>query len=186
MTKAEIRKRIKAKRDKLKFEQKKKMDQKICDKLHKSKYWKQARTILIYVSHKNEVDTNHLILMYINEKHIIVPKTNPKNHTLTLHKINSLDDLEEKNYGILEPKPKTKKIKPDQIDLAIIPGIAFDKKGHRIGFGKAYYDRLNKNLKCPKLGLAYGFQIIDNIPAQSHDIPLDLILTEEKTIKITT
>lgn len=180
--KAQIRKRIKDERDKLNFEEKQKLDKKIFDKLHKSKYWKGSNKILIYISFENEVDTKILIKKYIKDKTLVVPKSNPKNFSLTLYEIKSLMDLEKGSYGILEPKKGTLKINENEIGLAIIPGVAFDKQGQRIGYGKAYYDKLIKKLNCTKIGLAYNIQLVENIPSQSHDQPVDLIITEDKTI----
>lgn len=77
-------------------------------------------------------------------------------------------------------------IAPSAIDLALVPGIAFDKNGHRIGYGKGYYDGLMTQLKCPKFALAYELQIVDNIPAQKHDIPVDGILTENTVYRFNT
>ena len=69
------------------------------------------------------------------------------------------------------------------ISLVIIPGIAFDLKGHRIGFGLGYYDRLLKKTNCPKVGLAYEFQIIENVPGiEPNDVPVDIIVTEKRII----
>ena len=71
---------------------------------------------------------------------------------------------------------------PKDIDLALIPGIAFDKDGHRVGHGKAYYDKLNKELKCKKISLAYNFQVLENIPVEKHDEKIDMIITEKNTL----
>lgn len=141
--------------------------------------WKSAQNIFIYISTNHEVSTRELIKEYFDKKNIIVPKSHEKFNTLTLHKIKSFDDTSKGLYSIMEPLPHTEIIEPQAIDLAIIPGIAFDKKGHRIGYGKAYYDRLCAHLTCPKFALAYEVQIVDNVPAQKHDIPVNGIITEK-------
>lgn len=180
--KNQIRSAVSRKRRYLTAYEKEKLDNEIISRLIKLDEWEKAKNILIYVSHKYEINTLKLIKKVISDKNIIVPKTHIRFDTLSLHKIDNLDDLTEGSYNLLEPHPGTLILSPSEIDLAIIPGIAFDKKGHRIGYGKAYYDRLNKHLKCTKISLAYSFQIVDNIPAQKHDIPIDLIITENKTI----
>jgi 5-formyltetrahydrofolate cyclo-ligase len=177
--KQQIRDEISRKRRYLKEDEKKTFDDSIAKKLTSLKEWKKSKYILIYVSHKNEIKTTDIIKTNIKKKHIIVPKTHLRFHTLSLHKIKTINDLIKGRYDLLEPHAHTEIISPEEIELAIIPGIAFDLKGHRIGYGKAYYDRLNKHLKCPKIGLAYSFQIVENIPAQSHDIPLDILVTEK-------
>lgn len=176
-----IRKTITDKRKKLGIFNKEKFDRKIFEVLLQLPYWKKAKNILLYVAHSYEVDTHMLIRTHLDEKNIIVPKTNKIDQTLSLHKISSFSELKKGNYNILEPVSHTKTIDPEDIDLAIIPGVAFDLKGHRIGYGKAYYDKLIPDLKCPKISLAYNLQIVDNIPAEKHDQPVDLLITEDQT-----
>jgi 5-formyltetrahydrofolate cyclo-ligase len=99
--------------------------------------------------------------------------------------IKNLKQVELGAYKILEPKKHLPRLKPQQIDLAFIPGIAFSRDGHRVGYGKGFYDRLMKKLTCPKIGIAYEFQIVNNIPGEKHDVPVDMIITE-KTTRIST
>jgi len=183
--KKEIRTKINDKRKNLSSLIKQQYNLKIVEKLTALAEWEKAKNILIYVSHDFEVDTHQIIRSCFDIKSIIVPKTHKNDHSLTLHKIDSFDDLKKGNYHILEPLSHTKQIDPEDIDLAIIPGVAFDLKGHRIGYGKAYYDKLNRNLKCPKIGLAYNLQIVDNIPAEKHDEPVDILITENNTYHFT-
>ena len=121
------------------------------------KDFKHATTILFYVSYDNEVYTHEMIKELLkNKKNIVVPIADKKNRSLTLSKLDNWDDLEIGTYNILEPKlERIKKISLDSIDLIIVPGIGFDKKGNRIGHGKGYYDKLLKNSKqaCHEGGL---------------------------------
>lgn len=142
--------------------------------------WKNALTILIYISHESEIETQDLIKRYLANKKIVVPKTHLRPSALSLHQIKSFKDLHKGRHDLLEPITGTLIISPNEIDLAIIPGIAFDLNGHRVGYGKGYFDKLNKHLKCKKIALAYSFQIIDNIPAEKHDVKMDFIITEKK------
>jgi 5-formyltetrahydrofolate cyclo-ligase len=181
LQKDKIRKEINEKRKKLDLFHKHKFDRKIFEVLLQLPEWKSAKNILMYVSHSYEVDTHMIIRTHIDEKNIIVPKSNKIDNTLVLHKINTFNDLKKGNYNILEPVSHTKTIPAKNIDLAIVPGVAFDLKGHRIGYGKAYYDKLLPKLNCKKIGLAYSLQIVDNIPAEKHDEPVDLLITEDRT-----
>ncbi len=181
-TKSEIRKILKEKRLNLNKNKKNIFDEKIYKKIISNSSFKKAEHVLFYISFKNEVDTIKLILNNLYKKNIYVPKV--KGNKIDIYKINSLEDLEKGAFSIPEPKADSKKIDPKIIDFALIPGIAFDDSGHRIGFGKGYYDYLNKNLNCLKVGLAYNFQIVDNIPAEKHDIKVDLIITDKQTITI--
>jgi 5-formyltetrahydrofolate cyclo-ligase len=183
ITKASIRKAISAKRRSLNHNLKEKFDKLIQKKLENSIEWKKAKNILIYISHIHEVNTINLIKSWSKEKNFIIPKTNKKKLILTLHEFKSFEDLILGNYNILEPKKNSKIVKPKKIDLAIIPGIAFDLNGNRIGYGKAYYDYLMPYLSCLKIGLAYSVQIVDNIPAEKHDQKIDILITDKKIYK---
>lgn len=183
-TKEELRAQASRKRRYIPARQKEKFDKQIYKNIVDLPEWKKAKNVFIYISTKEEASTLELIRNYLGKKKIIVPKSHTKFNTLTLHEIKSFDDTAKGHYSILEPMPHTEIVDPKEVDLAIIPGVAFDKKGHRIGYGKAYYDGLTAYLTCPKIGLAYEVQIVDNIPAQKHDIPVDGIVTEEAVYHI--
>jgi 5-formyltetrahydrofolate cyclo-ligase len=147
--------------------------------------FKNASVILFYISYNNEVYTHEMIKDALSlGKKVIVPKSNTQNQTLILSKLTSWDDLELGSYGILEPKKeKIKKTSFEEIEIIIVPGVGFDKKGNRIGHGKGYYDKLLKKSKNAfHIGLAFEYQIIDKIPVDSHDIPVDMIITEDRII----
>jgi len=184
ITKTELRDKISRKRRYITPTQKAKFDDQIYKNIIEMPEWKKAKNIFIYISTKEEVSTIKLIEDCFGKKRIIVPKSHAKFNTLTLHEIKSFNDTSKGKYSILEPMPHTEIINPADVDLAIIPGVGFDKKGHRIGYGKAYYDGLSAHLKCTKIGLAYEVQIVDNIPAQEHDIPVNQIVTEKTIYRI--
>ena len=164
----------------------------IKEKLFSLNKFKDAKNILFYVSFNNEADTIVLIKELLknkkeNKKNIIVPYVEKNSLILQLSVLNNFNDLEPKTFGILEPKEdKIKKFDAKKVDLVLVPGIAFDKNGHRIGYGYGYYDRflekLNKN--TTKIGLCYDFQLIDKIPKEKHDIPMDIVVTEKRIIKV--
>jgi len=182
--KAGIREEISRKRRYLTIKEKKELDKTIIEKLLKLPEWKKAKNIFIYIAHKYEIQTIELIEQNLKEKNIIIPKTHLRFHALSLHKIKSEDDIINGRYNLIEPKPATQMIDPEKVDLAVIPGMVFDLNGYRIGYGKGYYDKLNKHLKCKKISLAYSFQIIDNIPAEKHDQPIDILITEKQIHRI--
>ena len=99
-------------------------------------------------------------------------------------KINSLDELIVDNYGILEPKYVDKNNIGDNFDLIIMPGVAFDRCGNRIGYGGGYYDKYLLNIKedIKKIALAYDIQVIDDIHREKHDIKVDCIITEKEIV----
>ena len=174
-SKLEIREIIKKKREALDPAEKTKLDNEIFAKIKKNSEFNKAKTILLYISHKNEVDITEFIKENLLKKNLVFPRVNKSK--LTLHSVKSFDDFEVGSFAIIEPKSTTQQVSPEEIDLAVIPGVVFDKNNHRIGYGKGFYDQLAKQLKCKKIGLAYDFQIIDKIPFESHDVPVDLIIT---------
>ena len=182
--KEEIRKEIKEKRMKQSEEENRKKSKKIKEKLFALKEYKKAETILFYISYDGEVFTHDMIHESFYKKNIVVPVSNKDNFTLTLSHLKNLEELSIGNYNILEPRvEKIRKTNIKDIDLLIVPGVAFDKKCNRMGHGKGYYDRLLENVKIPIIGLAFEFQIIDEIPVEKHDKPIDIIITEKRLIK---
>lgn len=177
--KQEMREAFSRKRRYITKQEKKTWDAQIYKFVSELPEWEKAQTIFIYVSTLYEVSTRQLIQDFIKKKQIIIPKTHIKYQTLSLHHIQSMKETAKGNYAIYEPLPSAPIIEPLTIDFAIVPGIAFDKKGHRIGYGKGYYDGLMSQLTCPKFAIAYELQIVDNIPAQKHDISVDGIITEK-------
>lgn len=139
--------------------------------------WKKANTICLYISLPEEVDTRSLLS---EKKSFVVPRV--WGSELRLHKIRSLKDVEPGSFGILEPKKSSLSVDKSDVDLFVVPGIAFDRKGYRLGWGKGYYDRLLAGVKATKIGLAYNFQIIPRLPHKKYDIPMDIVITENETI----
>lgn len=151
----------------------------IASKLLKLDGIRNSRTILLYHSLPDEVLTSSLIeFLYSPEggsKRIILPIVDGE--YLTLKEYNP-EELVSGYRNIMEPSG-LKKIDPSEIEFAVIPGVAFDSCCNRMGRGKGFYDKLLPLLKCPKVGLGYSFQIVANIPCDVHDIPLDMVITED-------
>lgn len=144
-----------------------------------------ARCLACYVSIKNEVDTRTVIQNAIGGgKQVGVPVTR-EDGDMAFQAIAGLSDLRSVHYGLREPVPDLQKVLlPHTIDLILVPGIAFDRHGHRVGSGGGYYDRYLARTEAARIGLSYGFQIIDRVPAEPHDVKMDLIITENEIIKI--
>jgi 5-formyltetrahydrofolate cyclo-ligase len=119
-----------------------------------------------------------------SEKNVIVPISIKKDRTSILSTLEKWGDLEIGSYGILEPRADSvKEISINEIDLIIVPGVGFDESGYRIGHGKGYYDNLLKISKSAMyIGLAFEFQIVKKIPIESHDLPVNIIITENRII----
>ncbi|MBC5630983.1 5-formyltetrahydrofolate cyclo-ligase [Clostridium sp. NSJ-6] len=187
MDKKIIRKSVLKLRRNIKDEERGVWDKSIFDLLVNSKIYKDAQSIFIYVSCKDEVDTKEIIDYSLkNDKAIYVPKINIEDKTMKAIRIHSLNELYVNKYGILEPNIVDKNYIDSDFDLIVLPGIAFDKVGNRIGYGGGYYDKYLSVLECRinKVALAYGFQVLDNIEYEDHDIRVDYIITNKQLITI--
>jgi len=177
--KKEIRKNFLKKREQASKDDKDSKSNEILSQLLDLKEFKEAKRIKCYVSKDPEVDTHKLIIHVLKSKgSIIVPFVQG---CMKCSEIKEFSQLTKGKYDILEPKQKTES--KQEPDLIIIPGIAFDRKGNRIGFGQGYYDKFLSKTKAKKIALAYDFQIIKNIPIESHDISMDMIITNKEVIK---
>ena len=144
--------------------------------------FKKSKVIMFYVSLGEEVDTSILLKTVLREGcTVTVPFVDKKNSFLLSVQISNPEtDLIPGSYGILEPKQHL--VKPfdlSRLDMVLVPGIAFDRKGHRLGRGKGYYDRFLKSLPdhIQTIGLAYDFQFMETIPVNDLDIAVQKVIT---------
>lgn len=179
--KDEIRSKIKIKRKTLASEEKYKFDGLIYEKIISTVSYQKANKIFIFVSFGDEVDTHQTIYKaFQDNKQVYVPKVISKKEGMVAVKIQSFQDLKPGIMGILEPENVEIHEDNYEFDLAIIPGLAFDKAGGRIGYGGGYYDRFLNNVakNCRLICIGYEFQLIENIPMEAHDIRVHGIITE--------
>jgi 5-formyltetrahydrofolate cyclo-ligase len=152
-----------------------------------SRFFKESSVIMAYMPIQNEIRTDLLIERSIaSGKTILLPRIKDA-ETMEAVPIQSLgSDLIKGYMGIMEPDPSIPAANPQTIDLVILPGIAFDRKGYRIGFGGGYYDRFITRLRndCILLAPAYDFQVLEHIPAEAFDQPVDMVVTEKEIIHI--
>lgn len=184
MDKKTLRKIMIEKRNML-SEEKEVFDKKIKKDLLDTDLYKRSKSIFIYINFGSEINTKAIIESFFNDnKSVYVPKINTKKKEMNAVKISSFENLIENKYGILEPDNNEILNKMD-LDLIILPGVAFDYGGGRVGYGGGYYDRylesINKNII--KIALLYDFQLIDKVPCEEHDIRANYIITEKRLIK---
>jgi len=147
----------------------------------------EAKVAMLYVNNTNEVASKDILFRsYAYSKIVVLPAYSTESFEMTLMKVDSLEkDLRAGPRGIYQPDPDRCKVVPiDRIDIAIIPAIALDEKGGRIGSGQGYYDRLIPNLAITtrKVALALEEQIIQQVPLESHDKHVDIIITDKRII----
>ncbi len=182
--KNKLRKEMKLKRSMLNVDEVTTMSRCIYENLFSLSCMKCAKTVCTFISAFKEPDTISIINTLWNEDvKVAVPISNVDTNTLTLSYIDSINDLKKGAYGILEPI-RIKKADETEFEVILIPGLAFDKNGNRMGFGKGYYDRFLEKTSAVKIALCYSFQVVEHIPAEVHDVPMDYIITEKEIIKI--
>lgn len=145
---------------------------------------KEAKKIGCYCNQGSEVDTRFILSRLLDlKKEVYLPVIKDKNNkAMEFVKLNSLDDLKDGPFS-LEPKNKDE-ILVDVIDVILVPLLAFDRCGARLGFGHGYYDRYMAHKSAIKIGLAYSIQEFkDGLPIDIHDVPLDYVVTEKEVIK---
>ncbi|HNZ82396.1 MAG TPA: 5-formyltetrahydrofolate cyclo-ligase [Sedimentibacter sp.] len=184
-SKKELRKRILSIRNNMPGEDVVNNSRIIRDKIIGLDVYKQSKVIFIYMDFKNEVMTSDLIKhMLFEKKRVVVPYTDTVSTVLIPSEITGESDLKLNSFGYSEPK-KVSPVNIEEIDLVIIPGLVFDKNLNRIGFGKGYYDRILNKLKASarKVAVAHDFQVLEEIPAEEHDVKMDMIITEKSIMK---
>ncbi|MFP7297632.1 5-formyltetrahydrofolate cyclo-ligase [Neobacillus niacini] len=157
---------------------------KVAKNLYQHEDWIQAKVIGVTISKQPEVDTYQIIRKaWESGKDVAAPKCHPKTKSLTFHKINDFSQLESVFYGLFEPIiEKTIEVKPADIDLLIVPGLAYTREGFRLGFGGGYYDRYLPHYYGKTLSLAFDFQVIPEFAIEEHDIAVSTIITNNEVI----
>ncbi|WHY28141.1 5-formyltetrahydrofolate cyclo-ligase [Bacillus wiedmannii] len=160
------------------------LSEKIAFSLYAQKEWAEAKTIGITLSMENEVNTYSIIEKAWEEgKKVVVPKCNKGTRTMSFRQISNFDQLEIVYMNLREPIPAlTEEVNADEIDLQIVPGVAYTERGERIGYGGGYYDRYLMHYKGKTLSLAYSFQIVEHIPLEPFDKNVEKIITEKGTM----
>ena len=186
-TKADIRKTISQNMSDLPDEKISEKNQQVTQRLFEFANFMEASIVLLYINKENEVDSHEILRRcYDFNKIVVLPAFNTDKRSITPMKVDNPDaDLMMGPRGILEPNPERCKIVSIEfVDIAIIPGLAFDEKGGRIGSGEGYYDRLIPKLAATtrKVALAFENQILPQIPMTSHDKHVDIIITEDRVI----
>jgi len=183
-----IRKEILKKRDEISPDVKTKKDLLIKQRLLSLPEFIAAKTVFFYASFRSEVETLSMIKESLEMgKDVVLPKVDRERHRLRLYKIKDISELSPCYMKIPEPSLGDERlVNLDNIELVIAPGAAFDYSGNRLGYGGGYYDILLSESKrrIPIIALAYEEQLVDTIPSETHDIKVDMIVTDKRVIKI--
>ncbi len=188
MNKKELRKKIIQQRDLLSAEEISIKSEQIARLLYSHPAYREAETIMFFISFGTEVDTRPMVEETIKAcKVVLAPKPLPETREMIPSQLLDWDrDLVPGAYNIPEPKEEAlRPYKPEAIDLIIVPGVAFDLTGNRLGYGGGYYDRFFQLLRpqVPLLALVFDLQIVPEVPVEQWDRRVDLIITEKRVIE---
>lgn len=187
LSKRTLRKLILEKRDAVAMSTRKKWDEEVFKRIIHNEFYINSNIIFTFVSFGSEVNTHQIINLALNDNKIIyVPKIKSKEKGIEIFRINSLSDLKTGYFGILEPSENCSAANSSNIDLILMPGVAFDRQGGRLGYGAGFYDgfltKMSKNVA--KVALAYQLQVVDTVPMESSDIRIDGIITNDSFIHV--
>lgn len=145
-----------------------------------------AERVGLYSAFRNEVETADLFAKaHALRKEVYYPAVDPTSKEIRFYRVKNLKELGPGFSGILEPKKRTHYLRDiNFLNLIVIPGVAFDTKGNRLGFGHGYYDKLLEPFHGKRVAFAYEFQITDLLPSQPRDQRVDIIITEERVIRV--
>ncbi|MBR4874770.1 MAG: 5-formyltetrahydrofolate cyclo-ligase [Clostridia bacterium] len=175
MTKSEIRKINLAKRREIK--NKEVLNAKILENILSLSFFKEAKTVMTYVSYNDEPDTLALIDVLLKNKKRVCSPVCFENSEMKAFAFNNISELKTSKMGILEPNQDVF-ISPEEIDLVIVPMCAFNERGHRIGYGKGFYDRYLPKTKAIKCGICFE-ELKSDFNEDKLDSPLDYVITEK-------
>ncbi len=180
MDKKEIRRRIKNMRTVLSEEEKNAAATKVFDMLEKTAAFMMADHILMYHSLPDELPTHSFLKKWGGKKHFYLPRVNGVNLDILPYEETR---LEIGAFHIEEPTGE-EMFDPENLELIVVPAVAYDRTGNRLGRGKGFYDRLLAVSRATKIGVGYDFQIVEELPVEEHDVPVDVVITDRIMIKI--
>jgi 5-formyltetrahydrofolate cyclo-ligase len=182
--KAELRAAALARRDGLSAPQRAAASRQIADRVRARAAFQRAGTVLLYCAMRSEVDTSALIdELLAAGRAVVLPVTDWSARRLGLYALQDRAELVPGRFGVPEPPPHRRtEVRAACIDLALIPGVAFDRWGGRLGYGAGLYDGLLPQLPapCPRWGLAFETQMVDELPCDEHDQRVDAVFTEQQ------
>ena len=181
LTKQECRKRLLAERASL-CEQRYAVSQDVLQRVLQLDVFQSAKLVLCYVSLPDEIDTEALIEQaWRSGKEVAVPVCTDRFGNMDFYRITALSDLKNSTFGVREPDTALcQKVTDFQEAVCIVPGLSFDRKGSRLGYGKGYYDRFLKKYTLISIGLCYNSLILDTLPTDEFDVPVNIVVTEQQ------
>ncbi len=180
MEKSDIRRKIKAMRSMMLDMEKAQAAEEVFARLENTAAFMLAEKILMYHSLPDELPTHRFLDKWKEKKRFFLPRVNGVNLDILPY---DESRLELGSFHIEEPIGNDI-VDADDIELIVVPAVAYDRRGNRLGRGKGFYDRLLATTQATKIGVGYEFQLVDEIPAEKHDVPMDMVITQNTTVVI--
>ena len=180
MEKHEVRKKIKGLRLMLNEEERISAAEAVFARLEKTAAFLVAEKILMYHSLPDELPTHQFLEKWKDSKRFYLPRVNGVNLEILPY---DKSRLELGSFHIEEPVGDNI-ADPSEIELIVVPAVAFDRRGGRLGRGKGFYDRLLESTRAAKIGVGYEFQLLDQLPTEPHDVPMDIVITPVVTLVV--
>lgn len=179
-----LRKSFSERRSAIDREYKNKLDSKIINRFMSLASYRYADTILLYYPVKGEIDVRPIISASLaSGKRVALPRCEDKGSVMNFHYINSPEELEIGRFGLMEPSLQSEMFEPEkQVGqcVVVIPALAYDKRGYRIGYGKGFYDRYFSTYGISRVGLIYSQFLVNELPHGKYDISVDILVSEKE------
>lgn len=179
MEKSDIRRKIKSMRQMMLDIEKESAAQEVFAQLEQTAAFLMADKVLMYHSLPDELPTRAFLNKWKGRKHFYLPRVNGVNLDILPY---DESRLELGSFHIEEPTG-TDTLNADELELIVVPAVAYDRRGTRLGRGKGFYDRLLSTTRATKIGVGYDFQLMDELPFEPHDVPMDMVITQKTIIR---
>lgn len=182
-----LRQRLKKQREKFSKKELTELGNQIAEQLFQTAWYRNSQTIHCFAgsAEKGEISTGHLLAKILYDgKRLVMPRMTANPGEMEHFEVTDLTSLITNEWGIREPAGGASVV-PGEIGLVLVPGLAVDRRGNRIGYGMGYYDRFLTSVHGLNVMLVPGVFVLDDIPAEIHDVPVDGIVTEKQVIKCT-
>lgn len=177
-----LRRRMRAQRAALGAQEQARAAQAVFGHLRELRAYKEARCVMAYAAARGELSVEAAMRDVLASGRVLALPLCEGPGVMSARRVDGLSQLRRGAYGILEPDASCARIEPDGIDLAIVPGTAFDCLGHRIGQGGGYYDRFLPGTRALRVGVCHGFALLGVVPTAAHDAGMDAVITPDGVI----
>jgi 5-formyltetrahydrofolate cyclo-ligase len=184
LAKEALRKRVAALRRALTADARAQRAAQMCQHLTALPEFAAARVVAAYMPLRFEIAPTQAMERALElGKVVVLPRVDALTSTITLHRYQPGDELVESGFMVREPLENAAIVPPQDVDVVWVPGLAFDAKGQRLGYGQGFYDRLLLHMRALRVGLAFDFQLLAEVPSFPHDLPVDCVVTDHRVLR---